>query len=460
MDLKGKKAIVVGAGKSGVSAARFLAMNGADVVLNDVKEIAGLEEVEAEGVRLAGGWHEAALFDEKELIVISPGVPGDLPPLKGILDSASKRGVEVISEIELGARFVHVPVIAVTGTNGKSTTVTLIGDMLEAGGKKVFTGGNLGTPFTEFLLEDKAVDYLVLEVSSFQLERIETFRPFIGIYLNLTPDHLDRYPSMEAYGSAKKRIFMNQEKGDYALINGDDPALLALAGELKAKTVPFGSKGNAGISIDDGCIVSTIPGAEGEMGEACLDRVGRHNAENVMAAFGAALICGIGDEAILEGLEKFSALPHRMEYAGEAGGVRFYDDSKATNVGAVVRSLESISSPVILIAGGKDKGGSYGPLSGPVKEKVKGLVLMGEAAGRIKEELGKVSPTYMAADMEGAVEQAWHLAESGDVVLLSPACSSFDMFDDYGQRGRVFQSVVEEIIARGNGTGKEAALAG
>jgi len=468
LELKGKKCIVVGAGKSGISAARFLASLGAGVILNDQAGLAAspaMVELEEEGVVLAGGGHLPELFSDRELIVLSPGVPADALPLASMIGDAEKRGAEVISELELGYRFIDARLIAVTGTNGKSTVTTLLEAVLAKAGKKVFAGGNLGTPLTEYLIDGDRADIAVLEVSSFQLERIKDFKPFISIMLNVTADHLDRYTSMDDYVDAKKRIFMNQTAGDFAILNMDDEKVAGFVSSIKAKAIPFGLKGRqaGGVFIDGDKMISDIEGLKASIDIALFEKNGIHNIENAMAVFAAAMLCGLTGKEFCAGIEGFEPLPHRMQLVGEYMGIGFYDDSKATNVGAAVNSLENAKGRVVLIAGGKDKGGSYEPLKEIVREKAKGVVLIGEAAATIGSALAGSANIIFAEGMKEAVELAFKIASKGDLIILSPACSSFDMYKNYMDRGMAFQEAVRALISEGKEYSEEdgeAALAG
>ena len=459
MELKNKKCIVVGAGKSGLSAARFLASLGARVILNDQADLAAklgqveIELLEKEGVVIVGGGHSPDIFSDRELIVLSPGVPASASPLASLLADAEKRGAEVISEIELGYRFIDAKVIAVTGTNGKSTVTTLLATVLENAGKKVFAGGNLGTPLTEFLISGDMADIFLLEVSSFQLERIKDFKPFISIMLNVTADHLDRYESMAEYIEAKKRVFINQDAGDFAILNMDDKRVAGFASSIKAMMIPFGALGSqsgrqsGGVFIDGDAIISDIEGRKASIDISLFEKNGIYNIENAMAAFAAALLCGLTETEFCEGLEDFTPLPHRMQFIDKYIGIEFYDDSKATNVGATVNSLENAKGRVVLIAGGKDKGGSYKPLKEIVQEKAKGVVLLGEAARTISSALADATEIIFAKEMKEAVMQAFKLASKGDLIILSPACSSFDMYKNYINRGMAFQRAVRTLIS-------------
>lgn len=461
MDLKEKNCLVIGAGKSGIAAARLLARNGAKVVVNDKAELDHLEFHEAENITLRGGGHNDDIFKNQDLIVLSPGVPANVKPLSDLLAQAEVEGAEIISEIELASRYVKAPIIAIGGTNGKSTTTTLLANMLELGGKKVFSGGNLGTPFCQHVLNGEEADIIALEVSSFQLEGIKTFRPFISILLNITSDHLDRYKSMEEYIDAKNKIFMNQCSGDYAVVNDEDERVKQLTSEITARIIPFGvnKQHKGGVYMSNNCLTSEMEGHKVMLDGELLKNMGRHNLENVMAAVAAAILCDVSPQSISQAIEGFVGLPHRMEYVADVCGISFYDDSKATNVGALLRSLETVEQKVILIAGGKDKGGSYDCLKGIIRDKVNGLVLIGEAARGMREALGSKLKTFMADNMEEAVEHAWHLASEGDMILLSPACSSFDMFSNYSERGDAFKEAARSLVARIEDNKKESVVA-
>ena len=483
MKLKGINTLVIGAGKSGIASARFLRSRGAHVLLNDRSDLGCLKSLESEGIILESGerWTDdtatgpqnslssgdavlnrdsgPALFSNKELVVISPGVPAGSGPLAHAISDAELRGIEVISEVELASRFVKAPVIAVTGTNGKSTTTSLIGEILDLGGAKVFTGGNLGIPFTRYAVEGDQAETVILEVSSFQLERIKKFRPWISVLLNISPDHLDRYSSMKEYVEAKKRLFMNQRGGDFAVVNMDDPVIAGLTDQINESVsiIPFGTNRvyPGGIYLDNSVIVSDIEGRKVEIDIESINPDGIHVTENVMAAVAVSLLCGVPEKIICGAVKGFHGLPHRMEFIGESCNIKFYNDSKATNVGALIKNLENVNKKVVLIAGGRDKGGSYGPLKKFVDHKVSGLVLIGEASEKIRTVLGDLTKTVLASTMEEAVNCAWSLAESGDIILLSPACSSFDMFGSYVERGNAFKDGVRRLIAEAERSGRE-----
>jgi len=449
LELKGKKCIVVGGGKSGISAARFLLSKGASVTINDRASLEGLKELEGLGVLLEGGSHSSSFFEGKDVVVVSPGVPTDIEPLSTILAEAEKSGAEIISEIELASRFISAPIIAIAGTNGKSTTTAFIGELLGNSGKEVFVGGNIGIPLTEYLLEGGSADYIVLEVSSFQLERISTFKPYISILLNITADHLDRYKSMDEYVAAKKQLFMNQDGNDYAIANVTDEIISAFVPQIKAHLIPLGgtNESGEGIYLSGDAIVVKAENIKSEVSLSQIRCSAISHVENVMAALGVAAICSVSEKVFTETLKSFKGLSHRMELVARAGGISFYDDSKATNVGAVNKTLEGIDGKVVLIAGGKDKGGSYEPLKTVVKDKVRVLILIGEAANAIEAAIGSEVETVRASSMDDAVMKALDKALDGDSVVLSPACSSFDMFSDFAERGRVFKASVFSRVA-------------
>lgn len=445
MVLQGRKVLVVGSGKTGIATARFCLARGARVTLNDRKAIIEApQDLLDAGLALAAGGHDSSTFLSHDVIVLSPGVSLHIPPVV----EARKSGIEVISEIELAFRFLKAPLIAVTGTNGKTTTTSLIAALLQAGGKKVFVGGNIGTPLIDCCGTDTAYDYIVAEVSSFQLEAVSQFRPAISVLLNITDDHLDRHDGFAAYRAAKARIFENQHGSDIAILSADDDAVASLAPSVGA-VVFFFSQSRAlehGAWYDGLLHFSRGDGSRSislDAGGACLQ--GTHNIENMLAAGLVGVLCGLPVDEIREALVSFKGLEHRMEFVDELKGVKFFNDSKGTNVGAVVKSLESLAGPVILIAGGKDKGGSYKPLEGPLKSKGKALVVLGEARHRIADSLGHSVPTVIVDSLDAAVREAFRLAAPGDSVLFSPACASFDMFSSYAHRGRCFVDSVKQL---------------
>jgi UDP-N-acetylmuramoylalanine--D-glutamate ligase len=447
MDLLGKKALVVGVARTGIATAKFLRARGSIVSTTEVKPKEEMREaiLELRGTDIQAEWggHQTETFLKSDLIVISPGVDPNIEPIQ----KALQKGIKVISELELAYHFIQVPMIAVTGTNGKTTTTLLIGEMLRGDGRKVGVGGNVGEPLILFANEENRWDVLVVEVSSFQLEVIEDFRPRFSVLLNITEDHLDRYPSYAEYIEAKMRIFSNQDSGDTAVLNKDDPIVMKISERVKARKVLFSMKEelNEG-TFAHGQTVSLRLGGKEE--NYPLDKAplkGVHNVENMMAAITVARLFGCSKEAIQNVLNWFKGLEHRLEFVQEIEGIRFYDDSKGTNVGSVVKSLQSFSGPVILIAGGKDKNGDLSPLRDLIRNQVKHLILIGEAKERMGRELGGLTTTTMTKTLEDAVLLAYQTAKKGEVVLLSPACSSFDMFKDYKERGRVFKEAVNRI---------------
>jgi UDP-N-acetylmuramoylalanine--D-glutamate ligase len=447
MLLDNKKILVVGLARTGVACARFLAQEGARVTVTDMKsadQLAGqLAELAGLPITWELGRHEESSFLTSDLIVVSPGVPMDHP----LLMKAKETGREIVSEVELASRFFTVPLVAITGTNGKTTTTTLIGEIFKGCGYLPFVGGNIGTPLIQLAESREQVDFVVAEISSFQLEWITTFRPSVAILLNITEDHLDRYREMTAYMAAKGRIFENQVPGDYAVLNIDDPLVAGFAGDLKARLFPLSQKQELaeGIYHRDGVITFRHDGNEERFptGEFLLK--GAHNTENIMAALAATLLSGCDATRAAHAVASFSGLRHRMELVRRIDGVAWYEDSKGTNVGSVVKSLESFPADITLIAGGKDKGGSYEPLAALVKERVAHLILIGEARERIHETLGDLTDTRFALTLEEAVSEAHRLTVPGGVVLFSPACSSFDMFLDYEDRANRFISAVQAL---------------
>jgi UDP-N-acetylmuramoylalanine--D-glutamate ligase len=450
MDLHGKKILVVGVARTGIATAKFLKTKGSLVTTTEVQPKEEMKEAARElkgmGISMEWGGHQIETFLNQDIIVVSPGVDLSIEPIQ----KAMGQGVRVVSEIELAYPFIQVPIIAVTGTNGKTTTTLLIGEMLKEDGKKVGVGGNVGEPLILFTNGKERWDVLVVEISSFQLEAIEDFRPRISVLLNITEDHLDRYARYEDYIEAKVRIFANQNSEDSAILNSDDPIVMKVGEKVKAKKVLFSLREKLGQgAFSNGRSISLRLG--GEVEEYSISETplkGIHNVENMMAALTAARIFGCSKKAIQDVLNRFKGLEHRLEFVRELEGVRFYNDSKGTNVGSVVKSLQSFSEPIILIAGGKDKNGDLSPLKELIRERVKHLILMGEAKERMARELGGQTDTIVAQTMEEAVSLAHQKAIGGEVVLLSPACSSFDMFKDYKERGRVFKEVVLRLSTK------------
>jgi UDP-N-acetylmuramoylalanine--D-glutamate ligase len=444
--LAGRRVTVVGLAKSGIAAARLLAAAGAIVRGTDAKPVASLGAAVAAlggaGVRLVDG---PAAFDGVDLVVVSPGVPIDGEQLA----PARARLVPVIGELELAWRAMEADTIAITGTNGKTTTTALTGALLAGEPRPVFVGGNIGTPLAARALDFPAGGLVVAEVSSFQLETIETFQPRVAAVLNVTPDHLDRHRTFARYLDAKARIFMNQTEHDCAVLNADDDATRGLASRTRAHVVWFSRQRplEHGVFVHDGWLVARL---NGHVDRICpladIQLRGAHNVENVLAATACALWTGIGVEAIRRAVGRFRAVAHRIEFVRDIAGVAFYNDSKGTNVASTIKALESFEERIVLIAGGKGKGQDFTPLADAARGRVAHAVVIGEDGGRIAAALTAsgiaVSP---AASMPAAIDAARSAARAGDVVLLSPACASFDMFNNYEHRGDVFRKLVEEL---------------
>jgi UDP-N-acetylmuramoylalanine--D-glutamate ligase len=427
---------------------------GSHVFLTDIMEEKDLRQalISLNGidVELELGGHKIDTFLKADLIVISPGVPLSIEPL----EMARKNGIPIIGEIELAFSFIDAPIIAITGTNGKTTTTYILGKMLERSGKDVFVGGNIGRPLIEIALMERKIEVVVAEISSFQLESISSFRPFIGILLNLAEDHLDRYPSYRHYCEAKARLFMNQNEGDFAILNRDDNDVMKLKMDIRAKVMTFGTGpiSSSGATIVSNRLIYFPPSGREEEYEISRASIkGSHNMENIMAALIGARLCNSNPEAVQDTIDQLKGLDHRLEYVTSFKGVSYYNDSKATNVGAVIRALQAFSNPVILIAGGKDKGIEYKELKREVKKRVKALILIGEARERIARELDGTAPISFADSMKDAVRIASGLAEKGDSVLLSPACSSFDWYKNYEARGDDFKAEVFAMMREDKG---------
>jgi UDP-N-acetylmuramoylalanine--D-glutamate ligase len=461
--LAGARVTVMGLARSGVAACGLLQAAGAHVTVADQKEsaelTAALDRIDRDHVNVTLGTRYESSLDEADLVVISPGVPYRSAPL----ESVRRRGVKVISELELASQFFRSPLLAITGTNGKSTTVTLIGKFLSESGQRAFVGGNLGTALSEAALEDlhasqvgkpSPYDYLVVEVSSFQLEAIDRFHPWLAALLNVTVDHQDRYESLDEYVAAKQRIFENQTASDFALFNLDDDRVAALRRGVHAKRVGFTTTSIIGVDmyggtyLEDGLIVTTVTGVRQEICHRSEIRIiGNHNVENAMAAATYAVLCGCPLDAIRRVLATFPGLEHALEIVRERRGVQFVNDSKGTNVDATLKALESIDQPIWLIAGGRDKGGDFSRLAQAVSRRVTRVILIGEAAPLLRRAWEDVARLTEAGNLRDAVDLAAQEASPGDVVLLSPACASFDMFSDYQDRGRQFKAMVHALPA-------------
>ena len=453
MELAEKNITVVGLGKTGMALARFLKKRGAVVVVTDVAAEKDLgpqvQELRQMGIALELDRHRPETFQAADLIVLSPGVPHTIAPVI----RAQETGTAVMGEIELASRFIKEPIVAVTGTNGKTTTTELLGDMLKRSGLDVFVGGNIGNPLIGYVDEGRKADAVVAEISSFQLDTIDHFRAQIGVLLNITIDHLDRYPDFEAYAASKMRLFENQQPGDLAVLNSSDPLVRSLTANLKNKKLiyPQANENEDGAVINGSHIRFHIndPGLldlnRQRQWSLDLSRIklrGRHNLENACAAGLAAIAAGARPEAIQEALNQFQGGAHRLEYLDTIDDVEFYNDSKATNVDAVIRAVQCFSKPLVLIMGGLDKGSNFEPLREIFRGHIKSLIVMGQAAGLIQAALGNLTLTVAATSMQDAVKQARQAASPGDVVLLSPGCASFDMYDSYAQRGDDFRKEV------------------
>ncbi len=453
------KAVVVGLARSGVGAANLLSAMGRDVTVTDRRtevELASHAARLASGVERALGGHPEGIFAEAELIVVSPGVPLDIEPLR----HARQAGKKIIGELELACGLLEgIPVYAVTGTNGKSTTVTLLDLMLRKAGKRTLLAGNIGNALSEEVLKRvngtmkvRGVDCAVVEVSSFQLEAIERFRPAGAAILNITPDHMDRYRSMDEYRAAKAAIAANQKEEDFLVLNADDPECTKVRESLREAGKPtswtFSSNRRVeGVYLEGSDVLYDLgPNGKGKLVAADEIRIkGIPNLENAMAASAMALLASCPPEAVKEALREFPGLEHRMEFVRELDGIAYINDSKGTNVGAVARSLDGFKSPVVLIAGGRDKGGDFTQLEEQVRKKVKAIVLIGEAREKIRSVLCGLTQCWTEDSLASAVQRAREVASAGDVVLLSPGCASFDMFEDFEDRGRKFKELVGRL---------------
>jgi UDP-N-acetylmuramoylalanine--D-glutamate ligase len=448
MDLHGKKVVILGVGKTGLATARFLASRGVRIAITDAKPVSAwgealtaLENLQAE---LTVAPYGPGILTDADGVVPSPGIY----PANPILVEAVQQGIPVLSELELASRFLTTPLVAITGTNGKTTVTSLTGEILRLAGKKVFVGGNIGAPLIGYVDGPQEADWAVVEVSSFQLQWAQTFHPKIAVLLNVTTDHIDYHGSFAAYREIKESLFAHQDAGDLAILNADEEASIFLRGRLRARTELFSSLDavDRGMFLSGQNLVHLPPaGDKEEYPLAMIHLPGRHNCENVMAAILAARACGCAPQAIIRAVEGFRGIAHRIQFAGEKNGVQFYDDSKGTNVGAVMRALESFSQPVLLLLGGRDKEGDFQTLAPLIRRGVKAMVLFGEAREKINGLLGGAVRTTLAATLKEALETAYRSASPGDVVLLSPGCASFDEFKDYKERGDRFQEWVGQL---------------
>ena len=448
--VRGWKVAVFGAARSGVAAAQLLVRRGASVTLIDQRdEIPGSAELRAAGVALESGSDGRATLAAADLVVLSPGVPADHPSLT----AAREAGVEVIGELELASRWLRGRIVAITGTKGKSTTTTLTGRMLEAGGHKVLVGGNIGHALSAQVDQSTDATIHVVEASSFQLETIVTFRPWIAVLLNLSPDHLDRHRTFEAYAGAKARVFVNQDATDWLIVNADDPEVMSMASAAPSRKVAFSMTDSlaAGVVVrGDEIVRRTADGDQALLPLASVRLIGRHLIADVLAASAVASIIGVDSAAMSSAVEGFTGLEHALEPVAEVGGVLFVNDSKATNVEAARRAIESFDS-LVVIMGGRFKGGSLEVLRAPLSERGAAVVAIGEARPLLRKALGGVVPVHDADDMATAVRTAFAAATPGAAVVLAPACASFDMFGDYAERGRVFKQEVLRLQEEWNG---------
>jgi len=456
---KGKRVLVVGFGISGVSVAKYMAKQGAKVTVTDMKQRSEL----AEAVNSCGdlkieyelGKHNPKTFTTAELIVVSPGVPLNLKPL----EEAQQAGVPITNEIDLAVQAIQAPIIAVTGTNGKTTTTTLIGEMLAADGKKVFVGGNIGKPLLDYVSDGEQADYVVAELSSFQLELTSKLVPAAAVFTNLEPDHMDRYPDFAAYTAAKKRLLTSCDRNSFVILNHDSPTIAGFAAENIGKQMWFTKKDP--MKVDPGfaegfvgCyfkaaakqIVARINGKEEVYDTSQFKLYGEHNRENLMAAINAVRAMGVSAKAIQSVINSFKGVAHRLEFVRRKDGVYFFNDSKGTNVMSVQKSLSAFSTnPIILIAGGKDKNQDFTPLVDLVRKKCKILILLGEAKEKVNRAIGDFAETYLVGTFEEAVLLAFQKSRSGDIILLSPGCASYDMFRNYEERGDYFKKLVNQL---------------
>lgn len=462
MELRGKRAVVIGFGKSGQAATRLLLVKGAEVIVSDSKRKEELppslvSSIEVQGVTFETGRHNPQTFEKADLVVVSPGVSPK------VYLQAVKKGIPVLGELELAFRFLSPEerenLIAITGTNGKTTTTAMISELLKLAGFRTFTGGNYGIPLSEYVLSKAKVDKIVLEVSSFQLETIESFTPKIGVLLNITPDHLDRYSSMEEYAYYKYRLFHGQRESDLAILPKSEPFLEKFEALIGGKKLFFGEVGDEDISANlEGDSVVLRLEREEAYSLSSFRLLGLHNRLNLAAALLAGRLAGASPSACERLISEFVGFPHRLEYVGTFGGVTFINDSKATNVDATGQALRGLPCPIILILGGRHKGGSYAPLRELIKERVKTLILMGEARFIIWEELKDLVEAYLVEDLPEALSVAFRVSLPGDLVLLSPACASFDQFRDYQERGEVFKELVLKYAPKFYHSSKEERL--
>ncbi|MFH1736808.1 MAG: UDP-N-acetylmuramoyl-L-alanine--D-glutamate ligase [Actinomycetota bacterium] len=458
--LAGTQALVLGLGKSGMAVARALTDRGAVVHITDsadnpeVKERARM--LSGEGVDVVPWTAAEAAADAAQLVVVSPGVPVDSPPIL----AGKSSGASVISELELAYSLTDSPITAVTGTNGKGTVVTWLGEMYKAAGRCHIVAGNIGRPLIDAIGEATPATTLIVEVSSFQLETVIDFRPRVGVLLNITEDHIDRHGDMETYRETKARLFANQTNNDFAVVNADDAETAEIINHIPCNLIRFSAKSRLtkGVWLEEDRIVAALPPdfTRQDIGQTAeIKVVGQHNLENALAASAAALLDGIPVDAVQRALVSFGGLPHRISYVTTIKGITFYDDSKATNPDAAKRAIEAFDGKIVLLAGGRNKGLDFSELAGAAARRARAVVVFGEAAEDIAAAVKKVSaedvPVNRAATLDDAVRIAYEAAKPGDTVLLSPGCASFDMFRDYAERGRAFRDAANRLAVRESG---------
>ncbi len=443
MEIENKNYLVVGLGKTGIETIKFLGQRGFNVRGTDSSPKSKFNNIEIDsisalGIEIEFGSHSQSYLEWADILVISPGVSVNTPYLLRAKELEKK----IVSEIEFATTFINTPIIAITGSNGKTTTTTLISEILTNSGFNIFTGGNIGTPLITALEKADEYNFIVLETSSFQLQATEKFRPYISIFLNITPNHLDHHIDFDEYFQSKTNIFKNQTKSDWAIINSGDEKIKEYSENISSKIVSFGiATEHEDIKLKG----NTVEFRDEEYDLSSIKLIGGHNLDNAMCAIAATVIAGCRKEVIEKTILDFTPLPHRIEFIGKHRGVNVYNDSKSTSPGATIKALDSISPPIILLAGGKDKGTDYKILTAPLHNKVKHLVLFGEAKKIMNQQLGTSVDTTMADSLEEAVEKAFSNSDEDDSILLSPACSSFDMFSSYEERGEVFKKIVQNF---------------
>ncbi|MBN21346.1 MAG: UDP-N-acetylmuramoyl-L-alanine--D-glutamate ligase [Bdellovibrionaceae bacterium] len=456
---KGKNVLVVGIGRTGVSIGRYLSKSGAKVTLTDMKQRNELNEYVRDlqdcKVEFDFGKHSPHLFEQADLIVVSPGVPLNIKPI----EEARLQGKALVTEVDIAASLLKVPLIGVTGTNGKTTTTTLLGEMFKTEGKRAFVGGNIGTPLIDFISGDQNADYAIAELSSFQLDLIEKLVPAVAVFTNISEDHMDRYSGMDAYISAKKKLLQACDRNTYVVLNYDDPLLVRFGAETSGRVIWFTKKDPMNIGGDfaesfcgvyydseSNKIYDKVTGQEEVYDVSMLRLFGDHNKENLMAAICAARMMGIGPKTIQSVIQSFPGVPHRLELIRRKNGVFFINDSKATNVGSLEKSLLAFKkNPMILIAGGKDKDADFTRLAPLVEKRCHTLILVGESKEKLNRAIGDFAETYLMGTFEEAVLLAYQKSRSGDIIMLSPGCASFDMFRNYEERGDYFKQIVSQL---------------